>query len=126
MIRRPPRSTRTDTLFPYTTLFRSCHHHHPSGGPPPRSGENPMTPTLAMTGATGFVGGATMRQAVEAGWHVRALTRRPPPDREGVTWIAGDRKSDVSGKSVSARVDRGGCRSSKKTKQMEDSNEHTR
>src|SRR3546814_13197841 len=42
MIRRPPRSTRTDTLFPYTTLFRSpcqgasprragCQHqgHHP-------------------------------------------------------------------------------------------------
>src|SRR3546814_15751349 len=33
MIRRPPRSTRTDTLFPYTTLFRSrCTHlrlrHH--------------------------------------------------------------------------------------------------
>src|SRR3546814_1430048 len=27
MIRRPPRSTRTDTLFPYTTLFRS---HSPS------------------------------------------------------------------------------------------------
>src|SRR3546814_2080387 len=25
MIRRPPRSTRTDTLFPYTTLFRSWH-----------------------------------------------------------------------------------------------------
>src|SRR3546814_13238978 len=25
MIRRPPRSTRTDTLFPYTTLFRSHH-----------------------------------------------------------------------------------------------------
>src|SRR3546814_5303035 len=24
MIRRQPRSTRTDTLFPYTTLFRSC------------------------------------------------------------------------------------------------------
>src|SRR3546814_9556293 len=28
MIRRPPRSTRTDTLFPYTTLFRS----HPGRG----------------------------------------------------------------------------------------------
>src|SRR3546814_7437745 len=28
MIRRPPRSTRTDTLFPYTTLFRSV----PRGG----------------------------------------------------------------------------------------------
>src|SRR3546814_4379369 len=26
MIRRPPRSTRTDTLFPYTTLFRSEQH----------------------------------------------------------------------------------------------------
>src|SRR3546814_2161106 len=32
MIRRPPRSTRTDTLFPYTTLFRSdqC-EYHPAG-----------------------------------------------------------------------------------------------
>src|SRR3546814_19603601 len=29
MIRRPPRPTRTDTLFPYTTLFRS---HMSSGG----------------------------------------------------------------------------------------------
>src|SRR3546814_10403273 len=28
MIRRPPRSTRTDTLFPYTTLFRSFDHHY--------------------------------------------------------------------------------------------------
>src|SRR3546814_4395207 len=27
MIRRPPRSTRTDTLFPYTTLFRSRRDH---------------------------------------------------------------------------------------------------
>src|SRR3546814_2429606 len=27
MIRRPPRSTRTDTLFPYTTLFRSRPRH---------------------------------------------------------------------------------------------------
>src|SRR3546814_8371173 len=28
MIRRPPRSTRTDTLFPYTTLFRSVNTLH--------------------------------------------------------------------------------------------------
>src|SRR3546814_10140854 len=45
MIRRPPRSTRTDTLFPYTTLFRSphlgelnvrcigCEHHLAEGVP---------------------------------------------------------------------------------------------
>src|SRR3546814_1130718 len=30
MIRLPPRSTRTDTLFPYTTLFRSCDGSHAS------------------------------------------------------------------------------------------------
>src|SRR3546814_628587 len=28
MYRRPPESTRTDTPFPYTTLFRSCRHRH--------------------------------------------------------------------------------------------------
>src|SRR3546814_17452684 len=35
MLRRPPRSTRTDTLFPYTTLFRSVEtgrHHCITGG----------------------------------------------------------------------------------------------
>src|SRR3546814_17188934 len=31
MIRRPPRSTRTDTLFPYTTLFRSPSQKNPKG-----------------------------------------------------------------------------------------------
>src|SRR3546814_6060732 len=31
MIRRPPRSTRTDTLFPYTTLFRSPYFPKPLG-----------------------------------------------------------------------------------------------
>src|SRR3546814_5769483 len=30
MIRRPPRSTRTDTLFPYTTLFRSVRAGRPA------------------------------------------------------------------------------------------------
>src|SRR3546814_17179930 len=31
MLRRPPRSTRTDTLFPYTTLFRSTQFKRPVG-----------------------------------------------------------------------------------------------
>src|SRR3546814_10353587 len=31
MIRRPPRSTRTDTLFPYTTLFRSLERGYAAG-----------------------------------------------------------------------------------------------
>src|SRR3546814_14199095 len=42
MIRRPPRSTRTDTLFPYTTLFRS-----PSRG---REGRNSRLQPLRMPG----------------------------------------------------------------------------
>src|SRR3546814_2508613 len=33
MIRRPPRSTRTDTLFPYTTLFRSIVRPGPMKAP---------------------------------------------------------------------------------------------
>src|SRR3546814_5132887 len=41
MIRRPPRSTRTDTLFPYTTLFRSSFlapsSNRKSGHPPIRT-----------------------------------------------------------------------------------------
>src|SRR3546814_20650140 len=40
MIRRPPRSTRTDTRFPYTTLFRSTHQGQPAGqGGAPVSGD---------------------------------------------------------------------------------------
>src|SRR3546814_10483169 len=34
MIRRPPRSTRTDTLLPYTTLFRSGRRANPRAKPP--------------------------------------------------------------------------------------------
>src|SRR3546814_20388586 len=40
MIRRPPRSTRTDTLFPYTTLFRSGRRGGPGQGPPPPARED--------------------------------------------------------------------------------------
>src|SRR3546814_11826500 len=42
MIRRPPRSTRTDTLFPYTTLFRSLNYAWP-------------TAEIAVMGAKGAV-----------------------------------------------------------------------
>ena len=40
---------------------------------------------VALTGATGFVGGATLDRLLEAGWHVRALTRSEQPKRAGVT-----------------------------------------
>lgn len=49
-----------------------------------------MTPrTLAVTGATGFVGKRFVEAAVAAGMNVRALTRRPQPETNGVTWVSG-------------------------------------
>src|SRR3546814_15818910 len=46
MIRRPPRSTRTDTLFPYTTLFRSRQsggNRQSRGAAPPRACAGTLT-----------------------------------------------------------------------------------
>src|SRR3546814_6439415 len=51
MIRRPPRSTRTDTLFPYTTLFRS------SGLEPTRSVETRRTGLQPLAHLSHAVGG---------------------------------------------------------------------
>jgi nucleoside-diphosphate-sugar epimerase len=45
---------------------------------------------LALTGGTGFVGSHLIDLAVAAGHEVRALTRRPQPPRDGVTWVSGD------------------------------------
>lgn len=45
--------------------------------------------TLAITGATGFVGSHLIRLALAAGHPVRALTRRPQPPRPGLSWVAG-------------------------------------
>lgn len=45
--------------------------------------------TVALTGATGFVGGATLNLLLARGHRVRALTRRPQPARTGVEWIDG-------------------------------------
>src|SRR3546814_6700121 len=47
MIRRPPRSTRTDTLFPYTTLFRSFGAVGIADGQPDRP---PLPPADGQTG----------------------------------------------------------------------------
>src|SRR3546814_4746371 len=62
-IRRPPRSTRTDTLFPYTTLFRS-----PACALPLRGGERPSRERPGMTRPAS----ATLASPPVAG-------RRPPP-----------------------------------------------
>src|SRR3546814_13373095 len=70
MIRRPPRSTRTDTLFPYTTLFRSLL----------RMEENRQSPglgPLAVTGATGGVGSLAIDIFSRAGYAVHAISGKP-------------------------------------------------
>src|SRR3546814_8457775 len=61
MIRRPPRSTRTDTLFPYTTLFRSRPGFgldRAEAGPrdlPARGGRNPGAQGRARRGPAGHL-----------------------------------------------------------------------
>jgi uncharacterized protein YbjT (DUF2867 family) len=52
--------------------------------------------TLAITGATGFVGQTLVRTALEGGWRVRALTRSPKPSNEGLNWINGSLEDSVS------------------------------
>src|SRR3546814_9757502 len=66
MIRRPPRATRTDTLFPYTTLFRSLEH----GGVTPDKGD------VLVTGANGGVGSVAIALLATLGYRVIASTGR--------------------------------------------------
>src|SRR3546814_2483509 len=49
MIRRPPRSTRTDTLFPYTTLFRSGPIGGRTGGQPSGGRARPVERPLSTS-----------------------------------------------------------------------------
>ena len=45
--------------------------------------------TIAITGATGFVGSRMLDLVVREGYDVRALTRRKQDDRPNVTWVRG-------------------------------------
>src|SRR3546814_4762160 len=69
MLRRPPRSTRTDTLFPYTTLFRSYDHY-----------------LLANEGRTLFTGESISRGLAAA---TKAITLEPTLGRAYVAraWL---------------------------------------
>src|SRR3546814_18307733 len=89
MIRRPPRSTRTDTLFPYTTLFRSFDE---DGRPAGEDGTR--------------IAKAFPRFADDLCWWVEAARAQR---------AAEDRTGGVTGKSVSVRVDLGRKRILKKT-----------
>src|SRR3546814_1751443 len=63
MIRRPPRSTRTDTLFPYTTLFRSDHHLSRRGDVGRDASTRSLSPARAHgAGPAGGGGGQAARR----------------------------------------------------------------
>src|SRR3546814_19282483 len=91
MLRRPPRSTRTDTLFPYTTLFRSrtltlgiglsVGLEAPRGGVDPREGRasrrNPSGEPRMIAGAIGAAQPRAATSRVQPG--PPAPTPPPPP-----------------------------------------------
>src|SRR3546814_10489839 len=95
MIRRPPRSTRTDTLFPYTTLFRT---QQPAEGGRPQ----PLR----------HRGGRAGRPQLSLQWPQRALPghqgsplRPPVLDRIVVRWNRGAVPSDHVNPFYSKRVE---------------------
>src|SRR3546814_15053469 len=101
MIRRPPRSTRTDTLFPYTTLFLSI----------------PL-PQADLVHALGLISNLVWRRrrcwcrmssgTEKAGDQRRRRCNRSRWSGHHSALILLDRKSVLSGTSVSVRVDLGG------------------
>src|SRR3546814_11742519 len=102
MIRRPPRSTRTDTLFPYTTLFRpvsAC--RLPAAGGPIRELVHPCFRAF---------GGAARRTWLGPLYADEGTVRRLLFQRLTHHDHRLDRKSVVSGTSVSLSVDLGGRR----------------
>src|SRR3546814_3008743 len=79
MIRRPPRSTRTDTLFPYTTLFRSRPLHPRAQGsyrhcPADLSSGHDGHPTGSFRAAR-FVGGRSRLRSEEHTSELQSLMR---------------------------------------------------
>src|SRR3546814_17549640 len=131
MIRRPPRSTRTDTLFPYTTLFRSLRACGLSGQ---KQSYTKSLAQLILDGELDFVAlPADDEDAIALLTKVKGIGRwsaeiyllfaEGRPD----IWPAGDldRKSVVEGKRVSVRVEHGGRRVIKKKKQKEQKTTHT-
>src|SRR3546814_11048384 len=146
MIRRPPGSTRTDTLFPYTTLFRSdrAAARRATGTAAARAGAQRgwprrpaawLRPGASEPGRRQGLHGLRLSR-VAAGSHLRGDRDRARADREQHPFAGSrrrsaaddhrarraDRKSVVEGKSVSVRVDLGGRRIIKKKKKEQDTN----
>src|SRR3546814_13020024 len=67
MIRRPPRSTRTDTLLPYTTLFRSGFQLLHGGGAESVAGRQQHALAFALVARRQLADGRGLADAVDAG-----------------------------------------------------------
>src|SRR3546814_5172117 len=97
MIRRPPRSTRTDTLFPYTTLFRSpvnhqdeeCRSHHAHGDVLQRDSAGGFARVVHRMNPISFLG-MSLRiffMSAGSGAHVgRRLSKIPVSSSPQVIW----------------------------------------
>src|SRR3546814_3577478 len=85
MIRPPTRSTRTDTLFPYTTLFRSPRPHVK----PVRHGcvEHVIAFGPRLVGCDAILGKCTIIFKVGRSRAVRPLVTRPQPSRRATRQI---------------------------------------
>src|SRR3546814_19984660 len=119
MIRRPPRSTRKDTLFPYTTLFRSRgaqDRQHQVEAFTGAIGPEGLTEVLLVVGKAGIGGDVEQTEHANGGIDEEAGEGDLRPLQVALEEAVGqrDRKSVVSGKSVSGRVDLGGRRIIKK------------
>src|SRR3546814_12814729 len=86
MLRRPPRSTRPDTLFPYTTLVRSGSTRNraiPADAPPfpvhphrtrlPRTASPNPESRIPNPGSTAFIGGGNMARSLIGGLVARGV-----------------------------------------------------
>src|SRR3546814_16647973 len=112
MIRRPPRSTRTDTLFPYTTLFRIPFALFGLGCP-----RSPASSSLGpAAGGPGTIGRLLVVLVDVTLLSGDSLLDRPLLQSRADPGFLRARKSVVSGKRVSVRVDLGGRRIIKKKK----------
>src|SRR3546814_18701365 len=122
MIRRPPRTTRTDTLFPYTTLFRylrgnitpaiswDAYYQH---------GQSKESIVVKGDGTrSAFAGLANTNDIFGPGGDFTSVLRdfnfvnRKRTQQVAAAYVAGvkiHRKSDVRGNGMSVIIDFGGC-----------------
>src|SRR3546814_15176571 len=121
MIRRPPRSTRTDTLFPYTTLFRSRPRKKrpsaastawPNHGMMQSSGSRPPASAPAAAKSAAHGPPALAAFAATSAMELLSTTGEPTCSTQArLTSGLLDGQDDVEGKRVAERIDNGVRRS---------------